>query len=157
MLFDTHSRGGLDVTLAINLFFKAVLLFPIFLFAGYVGIAMMKHMIFHGIPVMNSVTEEQQEILRDRDSRVGLPPTLSPSEIRSPPSATYSASTWTCGSLGNRTSHSLSEFCRSMTCPHGQVETTGCVPTAHPLRISIGVLIMFVETFEGLLFYCAEE
>lgn len=81
MLFDTHSRGGLDVTLAINLFFKAVLLFPIFLFAGYVGIAMMKHMIFHGIPVMNSVTEEQQEILRNRDSQVGLPSTLSPSEI----------------------------------------------------------------------------
>ena len=38
----------------------------------------MKHMIFHGIPVMNSVTEEQQEILRDRDSRVGLPPTTVP-------------------------------------------------------------------------------
>lgn len=81
MLFDTHSRGGLDVTLAINLFFKGVLLFPIFLFAGYVGIAMMKHMIFHGIPVMNSVTEEQQEILRNRDSNIGLPPTMSPSEI----------------------------------------------------------------------------
>jgi hypothetical protein len=81
MLFDTHSRGGLDVTLAINLFFKGVLLFPIFLFAGYVGIAMMKHMIFHGIPVMNSVTEEQQEILRNRDSNIGLPPTMSPREI----------------------------------------------------------------------------
>lgn len=41
----------------------------------------MKHMIFHGIPVMNSVTEEQQEILRNRDSQIGLPGTLSPSEI----------------------------------------------------------------------------
>ena len=38
-------------------------------------------MIFHGIPVMNTVTEEQQEILRNRDSQVGLPSTLSPSEI----------------------------------------------------------------------------
>ena len=70
---DTHSRGGLDVTLAINLFFKGVLLFPIFLFAIYVGASMMKHMIFHGIPVMNAVTEEQQEILRNRDSNIGLP------------------------------------------------------------------------------------
>ena len=85
MLFDTHSRGGLDVTLAINLFFKGVLLFPIFLFAGYVGIAMMKHMIFHGIPVMNTVSEEQQEVLRNRDSQVGLPPTMSPSEVSALP------------------------------------------------------------------------
>ena len=46
---------------------------------------MMKHMIFHGIPVMNSVTEEQQEILRNRDSQVGLPSTLSPSEIQALP------------------------------------------------------------------------
>ena len=71
---DTHSRGGLDVTLAINLFFKGVLLFPIFLFAIYTGTAMMKHMIFHGIPVMNSVTEEQQELLRNRDHSIGIPP-----------------------------------------------------------------------------------
>ncbi len=34
---------------------------------------MMKHMIFHGIPVMNAVTEEQQQILRNRDSNIGLP------------------------------------------------------------------------------------
>ena len=71
--FDTHSRGGLDVTLAINLFFKGVLLFPIFLFAIYTGTAMMKHMIFHGIPVMNAITEEQQEVLRNRDNNIGLP------------------------------------------------------------------------------------
>ena len=71
--FDTHSRGGLDVTQATNLFFKGVLLFPIFLFAIYTGTTMMKHMIFHGIPVMNAVTEEQQEVLRNRDSNIGLP------------------------------------------------------------------------------------
>jgi hypothetical protein len=63
----------MDVESAINLFFKGVLLFPIFLFAGYVGLAMMKHMIFHGIPVMNNVTPEQQEVLRERDSQVGMP------------------------------------------------------------------------------------
>ena len=79
--FDRHSAGGLDVTETINLFFKGVLLFPIFLFAIYTGASMMKHMIYHGIPVMNTVTEEQQEILRNRDSQIGLPSTLSPSEI----------------------------------------------------------------------------
>jgi hypothetical protein len=70
---DTHSRGGLDVTLAINLFFKGVLLFPIFLFAIYVGVGMMKHMIFHGVPVMNAPTEDQQQILRNRDASIGMP------------------------------------------------------------------------------------
>ena len=67
----------MDVESAINLFFKGVLLFPIFLFAGYVGIAMMKHMIFHGIPVMNTITPEQREVLREKDSQIGLPVTQS--------------------------------------------------------------------------------
>jgi len=69
---EGYTRGGLDVESAINLFFKGVLLFPIFLFAGYVGVAMMKHMIFHGVPVMNNATPEQHERLRERDSQVGL-------------------------------------------------------------------------------------
>ena len=33
----------------------------------------MKHMIYHGVPVMNAPTEEQQEILRNRDAAIGLP------------------------------------------------------------------------------------
>ena len=70
---EGYTRGGMDVESAINLFFKGVLLFPVFLFAGYVGIAMMKHMIFHGVPVMNTVTEEQREILKEKDSQIGLP------------------------------------------------------------------------------------
>ena len=70
----------MDVESAINLFFKGVLLFPIFLLAGYIGVAMMKHMIFHGVPVMNTVTPEQREILKERDSQVGLP--VSPVEER---------------------------------------------------------------------------
>ena len=70
---EGYTRGGMDVESAINLFFKGVLLFPVFLFAGYVGIAMMKHMIFHGVPVMNTVTPEQREVLRERDSQIGLP------------------------------------------------------------------------------------
>ena len=70
---DGYTRGGLDVESAINLFFKGVLLFPIFLLAGYIGVAMMKHMIFHGVPVMNTVTPEQREIIREKDSEIGLP------------------------------------------------------------------------------------
>ncbi len=70
--FDRHSSGGLDVTEAINLFFKAVLLFPIFVFAIYTGTSMMKHVIFHGIPVMNAPTDEQRQNLQDRDHCIGI-------------------------------------------------------------------------------------
>ena len=76
---EGRTSGGMDVTEAINLFFKGILLFPIFLLAGYVGLAMMKHMIFHGIPVMNQVTPEQREIIRERDSEIGLPQEVTPS------------------------------------------------------------------------------
>lgn len=68
--FDRHSPGGLDVTESINLFFKAVLLFPIFLFAIYTGATMMKHMIFHGLPLMNKPSEEQVNTIRLRDQNV---------------------------------------------------------------------------------------
>ena len=70
--FDRHSAGGLDVTEAINLFFKGVLLFPIFVFAIYTGTSMVKHVIFHGIPVMNAPTEEQRKNLQDRDHCIGI-------------------------------------------------------------------------------------
>ena len=87
-LFDSenraYSRGGLDVVTAVNLFFKGVLLFPVFLLAIYIGAAMMKHMFFHGIPVMNKPTEEQQEILREADSQIGLP--SAPAEVEQEPS-----------------------------------------------------------------------
>lgn len=66
-----YSRGGLDVTTAVNMFFKFLLLSPIFLLAGYVSIAMMKHMIFHGVPVMNTPTEEQIQRIKERDESVG--------------------------------------------------------------------------------------
>ena len=67
-----YSRGGIDVTTAVNLFFKFLLLSPVFLLAGYVSIAMMKHMIFHGVPVMNAPTEAQVEQLRERDESIGM-------------------------------------------------------------------------------------
>ena len=74
-----YSRGGLDVVTAVNLFFKGVLLFPVFLLAIYIGAAMMKHMFFHGIPVMNKPSEVQQELLREADSQIGVPQSV-PSE-----------------------------------------------------------------------------
>ena len=40
--------------------------------AGYIGVMMMKHMIFHGIPVMNQISPEQNEILREKDAQIGL-------------------------------------------------------------------------------------
>ena len=70
---EGYTRGGMDVESAINLFFKGVLLFPIFLLAGYIGVTMMKHMIFHGIPSMNRPTPEQIERLQERDSQIGSP------------------------------------------------------------------------------------
>ena len=75
-----YSRGGLDVVTAVNLFFKGVLLFPVFLLAIYIGVAMMKHMFFHGVPVMNKPTETQQELLRNADSQIGVPQS-DPSEV----------------------------------------------------------------------------
>lgn len=67
-----YSRGGIDVTTAVNLFFKFLLLSPVFLLAGYISISMMKHMIFHGVPVMNAPTEAQVEQLRTRDESIGM-------------------------------------------------------------------------------------
>ena len=69
-----YSRGGLDVTTAVNMFFKFLLLSPIFLLAGYITVAMLKHMIFHGVPTMNAPTPEQVQNIRERDERIGLPP-----------------------------------------------------------------------------------
>ena len=80
-LFDRDNgftRGGLDVVTAINLFFKGILLFPIFLLAGYIGVTMMKHMIFHGIPSMNRPTPEQIERLQQQDSEIGNPVVVAP-------------------------------------------------------------------------------
>ena len=69
---EGYSRGGLDVESAVNLFFKGVLLFPVFLFAGYIGLAMMKHVIFHGIPSMTAPTQQQQERIHERNEQIGV-------------------------------------------------------------------------------------
>ena len=55
-----YTRGGLDVVTGINLFFKGILIFPILMLAVYIGLAMMKHMLWNGIPHMDGAptTEE---------------------------------------------------------------------------------------------------
>ena len=67
---EGYTRGGLDVVTGVNLFFKGLLLFPVFVLAGFIGLTMMKHVLFNGIPVMNSPSEEQREIIRERDTAI---------------------------------------------------------------------------------------
>ena len=69
-----YTRGGLDVVTGINLFFKGILIFPILVLATYLGLAMVKHMIFQGVPSMNQPTEEQRERIRERDSQISAIP-----------------------------------------------------------------------------------
>ena len=79
---EGYTRGGLDVVTGVNLFFKGLLLFPVFVLAAFVGLAMMKHVIFNGIPTMNAPTEEQREVIRDRDTQVSsLTPSQAPVNI----------------------------------------------------------------------------
>ena len=77
-----YTRGGLDVVTGINLFFKGILIFPILVLATFVGLTMVKFVLFHGLPAMNQPTEEQRQRISDRDAqarvpqaRVTLPPT----------------------------------------------------------------------------------
>ena len=65
-----HSPGGVDVTEAVNLAFKGILLSPVFILCIFITIAMLKHMIFGGIPTMNQPTEQQREQLQQRDAAV---------------------------------------------------------------------------------------
>ena len=69
----------MDVTTAINLFFKGLLISPILLLALYITLAMLKHMIFHGVPSMNRPTTEQVDQLRERDQHINqMPPAPAP-------------------------------------------------------------------------------
>jgi hypothetical protein len=71
-----HSRGGVDVTEAVNLVFKGLLLSPIFMLCIFVTIAMLKHMIFGGVPTMHQPTQQQQEAIQERDSQLNVAPTV---------------------------------------------------------------------------------
>ena len=67
---EGYTRGCLDVVTGVNLFFKGLLLFPVFVLTAFVGLTMIKHVLFNGIPVMNGPSEEQREIIRERDSEI---------------------------------------------------------------------------------------
>ena len=79
-----YTRGGLDVITAVNLFFKGILLFPIFLLAGYIGVIMMKHMIFQGIPSITTPTAEQQQEIHDRNQGKAPAPVVVPEVVEEP-------------------------------------------------------------------------
>jgi hypothetical protein len=64
---EGYTRGGLDVVTGVNLFFKGILLFPIFVLAGFVGLTLLKYLVFNGVPSMNAPTEEQREAIQQRD------------------------------------------------------------------------------------------
>ena len=79
---EGYTRGGLDVVTGVNLFFKGLLLFPVFVLALFVGITMIKHLLFNGVPLMNSPTEEQREVIRERDQgQLSLTPAQAPVNI----------------------------------------------------------------------------
>ncbi len=63
-----HSPGGIDVTEAVNLAFKGILLSPIFILCIFITLAMLKHMLFGGIPHMIQPTQQQREALQERDA-----------------------------------------------------------------------------------------
>lgn len=85
-----HSRGGVDVTEAVNLVFKGLLLSPIFMLCIFVTIAMLKHMIFGGVPTMHQPTEQQQQQIRERDAQLDVAP-ATPLELRGDASRTPQA------------------------------------------------------------------
>ena len=65
-----YTRGGLDVITGVNLFFKFLLLSPVFLLAGITTTTMLKHVIFQGVPTMATPTVQQREELREMNRGV---------------------------------------------------------------------------------------
>ena len=76
-----YTRGGLDVVTGINLFFKGILIFPILMLAVYIGLAMMKHMLWNGIPHMNSTPPTEEVSV--------VEPSRGPSPVELPPATPY--------------------------------------------------------------------
>lgn len=62
-----YSRGGVDVSEAVNLFFKGLLLFPVFVLTIFIGLTMVKNILYNGLPLMNGPSEEQRERIREND------------------------------------------------------------------------------------------
>ena len=63
-----YTSGGIDVSEAVNLFFKGVLLFPVFVLTIFIGLTMVKNILYNGLPLMNGPSEEQREVIRENDS-----------------------------------------------------------------------------------------
>ena len=76
-----YTRGGLDVVTGINLFFKGILIFPILMLAVYIGLAMMKHMLWNGIPHMNSTPPTEEVSV--------VEPSRGPAPVELPPATPY--------------------------------------------------------------------
>jgi len=62
-----YTRGGVDVSEAVNLFFKGLLLFPVFVLTIFIGLTMVKNILYNGLPLMNGPSEEQRERIREND------------------------------------------------------------------------------------------
>lgn len=58
----------------VNLFFKGILIFPILVLATFIGLAMVKWVLFQGIPTMTQPTQEQRERIRERDQEISVVP-----------------------------------------------------------------------------------
>ena len=86
-----YTRGGLDVVTGVNLFFKGILIFPILVLATFIGLAMVKFVLFQGIPSMSVPTQEQRERITERDAQISLEPAVEPYEIPSAPGRVYSS------------------------------------------------------------------
>lgn len=71
-----YTRGGLDVVTGVNLFFKGILIFPILVLATFIGLAMVKFVLFQGIPSMSVPTQEQRERITERDAQLSLAPSV---------------------------------------------------------------------------------
>ena len=65
-----YTRGGLDVVTGINLFFKGILIFPILVLATFVGLTMVKFVLFQGLPTMSQPSEEQRQQINNRDREI---------------------------------------------------------------------------------------
>ena len=65
-----YTRGGLDVVTGVNLFFKGILIFPILVLATFIGLTMVKFVLFQGLPTMSQPTEEQRQRINERDQEI---------------------------------------------------------------------------------------
>ena len=81
-----YTSGGVDVSEAVNLFFKGLLLFPVFVLTIFIGLTMVKNILYNGLPLMNGPSEEQREVIRENDSNYRPGSALSQNSLNISPS-----------------------------------------------------------------------